>query len=81
MELRFNKKVGDVEQTMIVTFDAKSREDCAQAAFHATSFFGGDYGIVQKPVRDLTPDEIKKAFERIKDIPFSVQPAGGGAER
>lgn len=75
MELWFNKKVGEVEQSMTVTFDAKSCEDCAQAAFHATSFFGGEYGVVKKPIREITPDEIKQAFEKIKNVPFSTQSA------
>ena len=75
MELWFNKKVGEAEQSMTVTFDTKSCEDCAQAAFHATSFFGGEYGVVQKPIREITPDEIKQAFEKIKNAPFSAQPA------
>lgn len=74
MELWFNKKVGDVEQSMTVTFDAKSCEDCAQAAFHATSFFGGDYGIIKNHMRDITPDDIKYMIEKVKNIPGSAQP-------
>ena len=64
MEIFFTKKNGDAEMTMNITFDAKSCEDCAQAAFHATSFFDGNYGFTHKSARDITPEEIKAAFEK-----------------
>lgn len=74
MELWFSKNAGEVEQSMTVIFDAKSCEDCAQAAFHATSFFCGDYGIIKTPMRDIAPEDIKQAFEKVKNVPFSAQP-------
>lgn len=69
MELFLSKKVGDVERSLSIEFDAKSCEDCAQAVFHSTSFFGGDYGIIKAPKRDITLDDIKQAFEKIKNAP------------
>lgn len=70
MELFFTKKAGDAELSMSIEFDAKTCEDCAQAAFHATSFFGGEYGAIKTPIRGIALDDIKKAFEKFKNVPF-----------
>ena len=74
MELFLTKKVGDTELSMSIEFDAKTCEDCAQAAFHATSFFGGEYGAIKTPVRDIALYDIKNAFEKFRNVPFPEQP-------